>query len=78
MKSNEGYFLGVDVQYPKKLHKLYNDLPYLPEIMKFENVKKLVTNLLDKTEYVIHIRNFKQALNHGLILQKIHKVINFN
>ena len=34
--------------------------------------------LHDKTEYVIHIRNLKQALNHGLILNKVHRVINFN
>ena len=35
--------------------------------MKSEKVEKLVTNLHDKTEYVIHIRNSKQALNHELI-----------
>ena len=29
--------------------------------MKTEKVEKLVANLRDKTEYVIHIRNFKQA-----------------
>ena len=34
--------------------------------------------LSDKTEYVLHIRNLKQALNHRLILKKIHKVIKFN
>ena len=37
-----------------------------------------VTNLHDKTEYVIHIRNLKQALNHGLVLKKVHRVIKFN
>ena len=36
--------------------------------MKLKKVGKLVTNLLDKTEYVIHIRNLKQTLNHGLVL----------
>ena len=35
--------------------------------MKIEKVEKLVANLHDKTEYVIHIRNLKQALNHGLV-----------
>ena len=35
--------------------------------MKNEKVENLVTNLHDKTRYVIHIRNLKQALNHGLI-----------
>ena len=38
--------------------------------MKIEKVEKLVANLHDKTEYVIHIRNLKQALNHGLVLKK--------
>ena len=67
-ESDEGYFLEVDFQYPEKLHELYNDSPFLPEKMKIEKVEKLVTNLHDKTEYVIYIRNLKQALNHGLIL----------
>ena len=46
--------------------------------MKIEKVEKLVANLHDKTEYVIHIRNLKQALNHGLVLKKVHEVIKFN
>ena len=46
--------------------------------MKIEKVEKLVANLHDKTEYVIHIRNLKQALNHRLILKKVHRVIKFN
>ena len=46
--------------------------------MKFEKVEKLVANLHDKTEYVIHIRNLKQELNRGLVLKKFHKVIKFN
>ena len=43
-KSEEGYFLEVDAQYPEKLHELYNDLPFLPERRKIEKVQKLVTN----------------------------------
>ena len=46
--------------------------------MKIESVEKFVTNLHSKTEYVIHIRNLKHALNHGLILKKIHRVVRFN
>ena len=46
--------------------------------MKIKKVKKLVTNLHDKTEYVIHIRNLKRNLHHGLILRKFHRVIRFN
>ena len=71
-------FLQVDVQYLEKLHELHNDLPFLPERMKIEKVERLVVNLYDKTAYVIHIRNLKQALNHGLVLKKVHRVIKFN
>ena len=46
--------------------------------MKIEKFEKLVANLHNKTEYVIHIRNLKQALNQGLVLKKVHKVIKFN
>ena len=46
--------------------------------MNIQKVEKLVANLYDKTEYVIHIRNFKQALNHGLVLKKVHKAIKFD
>ena len=34
--------------------------------------------MLDKKEYVTHIRYLKQALNLGLILKKVHRVIRFN
>ena len=71
-ESDEGHFLEVDVQYLEKLHGLHNDLPFLPERKKIKKVEKLVTNLYDKNEYVIHIRNLKQALDHGLILKKVH------
>ena len=43
--------------------------------MKIEKIGKLVANLHDKTEYVIHIRNLKQSLNHGLVLKKLHRNI---
>ena len=46
--------------------------------MKLRKVGKLVANLHDKTGYVIHIRNLKQALNHGLVLRKVHRVIKFD
>ena len=46
--------------------------------MRLKKVEKFVTNLHDKTEYVIHKRNLKQALNHGLVLKKVHRVISFN
>ena len=51
---------------------------YQKEKMEIEKVEKLVANFHDKKEYVIHIRNLKQALNHGLVLKKVHRVIKFN
>ena len=38
----------------------------------------LVANLNEKTEYVLHIRNLKQALIYGLVLKKVHRLIRFN
>ena len=46
--------------------------------MKIGKADKLVSNLHDKTEYVIHMRNLKQILNHGLVLKKVQRVIKFN
>ena len=43
--------------------------------MKIEKSKKLVANLHNRTGYVTHIRNLKQALNRGLMLKKAHRVI---
>ena len=77
-ESNEGYFLEADFQYPTNLHNLQNDLPFLSEIMTIGRVEKLLTNLHDETEYVIHIRNLKQALNHGLFLKELNTIIKFN
>ena len=76
--SDIGYILDVDVEYPKNLHNLHSDLPFLPERMKVSKCNKLICNLYDKKSYVVHIRSLKQALNHGLILKKVHRVIQFN
>ena len=72
-----GAILKVDVDYPKKLHKLYSYLPFLPERMKINKVDKLICNLQNKRNYVVHIALLKQALDHGIILKKVHRVIKF-
>ena len=76
--NDKGYIFEVDVKYPKKLHKLHSDLPFLPERMEINKCKKLVCNLYNKKKYVAHINTFKKALNQGLKLKKIHRVIEFN
>ena len=38
------------------MHKLHNDIPFLPERKEIKKVEKLFTNLYDKNKYVIHVR----------------------
>ena len=75
--NNKGYILDVDIDYPSKLHNLHSDFPFLPERMVINNTKKLVRNLNDKKNYIVHINVLKQALDHGLKLKKVHRVIEF-
>ena len=58
--SNKEYILEVDVEYPKNLHDLHSDLPLLPERMKINKCSKLLCNLYDKNNYVVHKRSLKQ------------------
>ena len=74
----KGYLLEVDVRYPKESHDLHNDLLFMCEKMKINKVEKLVPKLHDEKKYVIHIRALDQALKHGLILEKVHRMIEFN
>ena len=75
--SDKGYFVEVDVNYLKKLFNLHKDLPFLPGRKKVEKVEKRICCIEDKEKYVIHIGALKQALNHGLKLKKVHRVIQF-
>ena len=76
--SDIGYFLEVDIDYLKELFDLHKDLPFLPERKKVNKVEKLICSIEDKEKYVMHIKVLKQALNHGLVLKKVHRVIQFN
>ena len=73
--SNTGYFFEVDVEYPKTLFNSHKDLPFLPERKKVEKAEKC--SIEDKEKYVIHIRALKQALNHGLKLKEVYRIIQF-
>ena len=46
--------------------------------MKINKCSKLLCNLYDKNNCVVHIRSLTQALDHGLILKKVRRVIQFN
>ena len=71
--SNTRYFLEVDIDYLKELFNFHKDLPFLPERKKIDKVEKLICSIEDKERYVIHVR----ALNHGLVLRKVHRIIQF-
>ena len=77
-ESDEGYFLDVDGNYLENIYELYNNLPFSSKRMKIQIVKKLLANLHDKTEYIIHTKNLKQALNPKLVLKKVYRVTKFN
>ena len=46
--------------------------------MKIDKCKKLVCDLHNKKKYVVHIKSLTQALNHGLKLKRVHRIIEFN
>ena len=76
-KKNYGYLLEVDFRYPRELHDYHNDLPFMCGKMKINGVEKLVPNLYYKCKYVIHVKALVQALEHGLVIECLHRVIEF-
>ena len=72
--NGKGYIFEVDVKYPKRLHELHGDLPFLSEGMEINKCKKLVCNLFNKKKYVTHITSVKSWIK----VKKIHRVTEFN
>ena len=60
--------LEVDLEYPKELHDLHNDYPLAPESVAVNNTKKLIPNLSNKKNYVMHYENLKLYIKHGMKL----------
>ena len=75
---SEGYLSEVHVKYPKELHDSHHDLPFICEKMAINRDEKLVPNLYDKNNCIIYARALNQALKHGLTLEKVHRVMEFN
>ena len=92
-KSPIGYFLEVDLEYYDKLHDLHNDYPLAPEKLavssdmlskyckkiadKVSDVKRLIPNLGNKTNYAVHYINLQLYLSLGMKSATIHKVLKF-
>ena len=57
---------------------LHSNLPFMSKMMKIKKCDKFVCKIYHKENYVVHMRSLKQALNHGIILKKVHRVIQFN
>ena len=77
VNSDIGYFYEVDVEYPKNylvLIKIY----LFQQKEKNRKSRKTCLWYRRQKKYIIHIRALKQALNHGLILKEVHRVIRFN
>ena len=75
--SDRGYFLEVGVSI-RKPYLVLMRIYHFYQKEKIGKVEKLICSIEDKEKYVIHIRALKQALNHGLKLQKVQRVIQFN
>ena len=67
-------FLKQLLNIQKNIFNFHRDLPFLPEKKKIGKCNKLICDFHYK-KTVFYIRILKQALNHGLILRKVHKVI---
>ena len=91
--SSIGYFVEVDLKYPPHLHDIHNGLPLAPEKvciqpswlspyansfgMKSNSTLKLIETLRDKKNYVCHYENLKFYVKHGLQVERLHRVCQF-
>ena len=61
-KSNERYLLGFDIQYLEKLHKLHNDLIFLPKRMEINKIGKLIAKFRIKKRICYLHKEFKTSI----------------
>ena len=71
-------FLRLQLDILKKLYGKHKDLSFLSRKEKINKCQKLICSVKDKEKHVVHIRNLKQALEYGLVLEEVHRVIKFN
>ena len=91
-EAEDGYIYEVDLHYPTKLHDKHDDYPLAPVSITIDSSmfsptqssvypksppqKKLTPNLMDKHRYVVHYKNLKLCVQLGLVITKVHRVIN--
>jgi hypothetical protein len=91
-KSKKGYLFEVTIKYPNQLHDLHNGYALLSENLNIKNdmlngfqnkdrsetnITKLVTTFYDKKQYGLNYRYLKLALEQGLKLVEVHRVIEY-
>ena len=60
----------MDVRYPKRLHELHSNSPFLSERMKIDKCNKLVCNLFNKKK-IRHTHEFiKTGIESRIKVQK--------
>ena len=69
--------LELDLDYPEDLHNLHNDYPLAPKRVKIGNIEKLISNLNNKTNCVVHYENLILYEILGLKITKRHRGIKF-
>jgi hypothetical protein len=90
--AKKGFLFDVNLHYPKSLHDNHNGYPLAPEnkVIKKEwlnewqqkdynntKISKLITSFHDKIEYGVSYRLLKLYIQHGLIITKINRVLEF-
>src|SRR5277367_1216015 len=86
-----GYIIECDLGYDRCLHDLHAGYPLAPEHIVVETsmrsnyvqassvkTKKLIPNLYDKANYIVHYRNLQYYVNLGMKLKKVHKILSFD
>ena len=73
---DKGYLLDVDIEYPRHLD--HSDFPFLAERMNINGVNKLVPNMLDKKNYIVHYKTLMQAVSYGIKVIKYNRILEFD
>ena len=70
--------LEVDLEYPDNVHDDHNDYPLVPELIEVNKAKKLIPNLNNKKNYIVHHKTLKLYLKHCLKLSKINRGVKYH